>query len=64
MNWKGYEVMRSRRDLSYYTDIFLEGLRKITKISVWIVGLWVEIIFCRIVYKIVVICYINHGILF
>jgi hypothetical protein len=43
MNWKGYERKLSWPNLSYYTGISLEGLRKTMKISVGIVGVLAKI---------------------
>jgi hypothetical protein len=43
MNWKGNIRKRSLLILKDYPGIFLKGLRKATKNSVMITGLWAEI---------------------
>jgi hypothetical protein len=52
MNWKGYERKQLFRDLRYYPIIFLEELRKITKVTVRIAGLQARLhVFLAVVTK-------------
>jgi hypothetical protein len=42
MNRKGYGRNQAWFNLRFYPSICLEALRKTTKTSVWIAGLWVR----------------------
>jgi hypothetical protein len=44
MNWKGFGTKKSWPNLRYYPGILQEELRKTTKPSVRIAGLWAEIL--------------------
>jgi hypothetical protein len=43
MNWKGYGRKCLWPNLRYYPSIYVKGLRKTTKTSSRIVGLWAKI---------------------